>query len=350
MKIKSVNTNNNYDTNCRVNSVSVQTPRLNNQPAKDSVSFSGLKSGVSGMFEKMGTNFFIQFLVVDTLSMIVPRVLIGLSRDKEKTGKINYKAGAEEAGRECLSGPSMGIIPMAILATVSHFAPAAHMHGETLNAVTQSMNKVVDKFTDTAGFDKKETLNKKLASELFDNAFVESDTFKLDETARADFKKQFVEKLIAEPAKDNKANKKLAEEFDELVELMHNQNKSKVSMDTELVSISKDKGFKLEINAKHLFEDFKIYSNDVVAKFVKKDFTKEVIEKCKENGEKFIHDISQKRANLRIGAAVTSFAAVGTFLLYLPKLYQVSKKSPAQRSVDLVNGTATKKGGANENK
>ena len=162
----------------------------------DSVSFGSFKSGFTKGVNKVASgNFFTEFLILDTLSMISPRVWIGLNRDKEKTGEYNLKAGAEEAGREVFSGPSIFLIPTAIMSIIKHYAPASHTSHDTLSAFTSIMNEVTQEAKPETLKDKA-AMDKKLAEKLFDKSFAD---FSLND--KNTLKSQFTELLIGEKSK-----------------------------------------------------------------------------------------------------------------------------------------------------
>lgn len=346
MKISSIsNTNNEVKPR---NVFKKHTTGLNNQLTKDSVSFGSLggvsdvlKGGATGLFkfiEKHG--FFVEFLIVDTCSMIVPRILIGLNRDKDKTGKINYKAGAEEAGREILSGPSMNLIPMGIVALVSKILPASHMEKKTLKALNHNMSKVVDK---TANLTEKEPLNKELAGKLFDDAFGD---FNLKN--KTELKDGFVSLLNDSTKVKSKEFKTKLSEFEEHVAKINKQNIGAEPLDAKAIALTREikdsKKIPANISAKDLFEDFRDYSKDVIEKLTKTTLTENGAGKA----EGFFKKIQGSRANVKLATAVTAFLAVGSFLLYLPKIYQQGKISPAEESARRAQAEALK-GGTNEN-
>jgi len=340
MKITPV-TKNQYEQSSSKSAVSVQIPQMRNELEKDSVSFgSGIKTNAARFFNAIDRKgFFVEFLVVDTLSMIIPRVLIGLDRDKEKTGKVNFKAGAEEAGREVLSGPSMGLIPMAVLALVSHYQPASHMQKPALEGFTVAMKQVIAESSDLT---KHEQLNQDLAGKLFDNAFG-----KHEFEDKAKLRKEFSEMLNESTTLDSKmfknaAYKNKAEEFEKLVSKIN--NKAGLSIDD---TKSFKFGFKKNaikdksVGARDLFTDFRHYSKDVVAKVTKESSAKE--------SRTFVTKALHSRLKTKFATAVAGFVAVGAFLLYLPRLYQQSGLSPAQESAKRAQAEVAQ-GGANENK
>lgn len=332
-----------YDTNLSKNNLLLQTPSMTENMTKDSVSF-GSKNILTKCAETLvDGNFLVNFLVVDALSMIIPRILIGLGRDKDKTGKINYKAGAEEAGRELLSGPSMMFIPMGILAVYRHFSPASHMERNTLDAFTHSMSKVIEKTKD------KEQINKNLADKLFDGAF---EDFNLD--GKDELKTKFSELLnkstsIEKKMFKNKEFNNTANEFEKLVALINNSIKNKapdnskiISLDTGVFDKKENKKIFTEIKAKDLFEDFRNYSKDIITKFKEKSFA---------SSTDALHEIEKMKVKsniVKMATGITGFLAVGAFLLRLPKIYQVSKISPAMDSANRAMKEASS-GGTNEN-
>lgn len=307
---------------------------------KNNVSFGGLKSGlvdIMDFIERKG--FFAEFLIVDAISMIIPRVAIGLGRDKDKTGKLNYKAGAEEAGREMLSGPSMFLIPLGIFQAVKHYKPASNIPKDTLKELSATMDNVVNDL-DAKTFNSKEKLNKGFADKIFDRAFG-----KFDIEKKAELKSKFTELLSNADVKDKTKFKESMQEFEKLIVTINNKNKTEIPLNIKSLKLDKT-----EINAKVLFEDFKLYSNDVIEKFTKQNFAKNAVENCKNEAKTFLSNVQKNRSLSRLGASMTSFFAVGAFLIALPKLYQISKTSPAMDSAKRATADAlAMKGGANEN-
>lgn len=338
----------NYDISCPKNDLLNCSTSFGNGIPKDSVSFGSsgnvkdvFKGGATGLFKFIANNgFFMEFLIVDSVSMIIPRIIVGLNRDKEKTGKTNYQAGMEEAGREILSGPSMNLIPMGILALVTKVLPASHMSKGALSDFTEKMTEIVK----GAGTVKdKEALNKALADKLFDSAFEKFDfgSKGMYNKYKTEFNKLLNESTKLEPrSKFGKLKDKLCkadaapfeaaqEKFKQHVSLINNKNLKAQPLDTGSVNGSP---------AGELFEDFRHYS---------KDITEKLVNTAGDAGE-FLRQAKSKRMNVKILSALTAFVAVGSFLLYLPKVYQQGSISPAAASAERAKAEAAK-GGANEN-
>lgn len=346
-------------------------------PKGKNVSFGSLGSGVkdftTGVFKFIdNSGFFVEFLIIDTISLVLPRIWIGLNRDKDKTGHFNYKAGKEEAGRESLSGPSLSLIPMGILAAFRKVKPASHMERATIEGLTSNMKKVVEAAKPSVLTNKK-ALNEQLADKLFDAFFGEN--FKEKEKIQQ-YKKQFkaalikateekprsvFDKIFRAPDLFGDAAKKFAQKVTEL-----NNKGIKAPLNVGAVIVNGN-----EISAGHLFEDFHNYSKDILEKFVKQVDTKaltaktskklvkkdvlnkvasktaEAMNACKAKSVEFLDKLTSNRLKLKTGTAVTAFIALGSFLLYLPKIYQQSGLSPAQESA--IRAGKETSGGANEN-
>lgn len=349
MKVTSI-PKNNYDVSCDKNNLSMPRSYINNTPGKDSVSFGSAKSGVANLFTNLSKGgFLVEFLVVDFVSLILPRILIGLNRDRDKTGKINYKAGAEEAGRELTSGPSMNLIPLGILWMFNKYAPAAHMEHDTLDVMTHNMKNMVNKASDTKDFADHVKMNKAFADELFDSAFA---NFKLDnkESLKSDFSKYLVDSTNVKPRImfDSKAYKAKEALFVEHVSKINNLNQAETTLNSHSLTLKSAEKTKT-IGASDLFKDFHNYSKDVLAKFSNGNFVGDVAQKAKESAVEMLEQAQKKRSRLKIANAIFAFFAVGSFLLYLPKLYQQGKVSPAMESAKRAQAEAAQ-GGADENK
>lgn len=327
----------------RSNSIGYQ-PKISTQTAQDSVAFKGstagkLKGGVSSVMDWIERKGFVaEFIIIDTISMIAPRFALGLGRDKEKTGKLNYKAAAEELGREITSGPSMMAIPMALFWGLQKALPTAKVPEKTMQDLSEVMTNVAAKATNPEIFKNKQATTKEFAGELFEKAFGDKEKFEFKN--KNAFKSAFVNAITAETT-ETKSNEQLAEKFEKVIDKINNKNTKAITQDTKGVSIGGG------TTARNLFNDFKKYSQDVVTKFVKKDFAKDTLETGKEQAKTFLKNIQKNRSLIRVGASAASFAAVGSFLLYLPKLTQVSKISPAEESAKRAMEEAAK-GGTNE--
>ncbi|MCQ2789280.1 MAG: hypothetical protein MJ229_02770 [bacterium] len=343
MKVSSIN---NIQANKNIkndkNKMPNQTNYLSNNMAKDSVSFggAGAKAGnvITKIFKKLdNANFFVEFLIVDSCSMVIPRILVGLNRDKKELGHLNYKAAKEEAGREIFSGPSMNLIPMAILTGVSAIKPAARMTHNSLDGLTDAAKKYVsNEYFNAKDMEKADGFAKQLFKEAFDDKNFKQHLFK-DEKA---IKQQaFVDALTKSTDKklSKKEMKAAKQSFIDLVKDINNstiKKGSSAALDASEMNISGK-----TIKAVDLFEDFSQYQKDIMSKVSKETDSKKMVE--------MIDKLKKNRVALKAITAASAFFAVGGFLKILPKFYQQKGLSPAQESALLAQkqAEAAKEGG-----
>ena len=326
------NLNSNYNSQSNQNLNKKQTMLSAQKMPKDSVTFGSaphaqgigakIQNGLTKVFKFTdGLNFFFEFLIVDSISMISPRIWVGLNRDKEKTGHYNYKAAKEEAGRELLSGPSMNLIPMSILTAICLAKPATKLNRETLRGFQPLMEAVIEK-TPKDKLKDKATLHKGFAEKAFDEIFGQDQNIKELEQ----HKNEFCEKLIKATEekrpficmnKSENAYYKAENAFGKVVDELNNMRKN-APINSASASIGNDGN-----TAKSLFNDFRLYSKDIIEKFVKEP-----------DKTDFIKKLTTSRNHIKTATAITAFLAVGSFLLYLPKLYQQKGGSPAHESAE----------------
>lgn len=374
MKVQPVNYNNSINSNFNNNEKSNLTFSslnvANDKFSKHATSFGAapnlsfvdsLKGGTAKLFDTLLANFFTSFLVVDSISMILPRTLVGLNRDRDKTGQFNYKAGAEELYREMLSGPSMNLIPMGILWMMNMKYASARMESKTLHGMTELLQTTIKNAPSKEILVNHDTLDKELAGQIFETSF-SKEKYELPnrEALKADFVKTLIEaksvkpRLLLPPTKEY--SQKLGA-FEEIVSKIHNANKKGCTVDTHSIYLgidneSKNKNPIIE-SAKDLFDDFHSYSRDITKKVAKTTAAKNTLTAYKEDLTRLTENMRSSRANIKIATAIGAFFTVGAFLLYLPKLCQQSNVSPAMASAKRAQAQAQAQaeiGGANESK
>lgn len=309
-------------------------------------SFRGLMAPINGAFKGIERNgFFMEFLIIDALSCILPRTLVGLNRDRDKTGKYNYQAGMEELGREVSSGPTMNIIPMICAGVaINKFLPTVKLEPTTVEGINNSLKAVADQ--NKGAFANKETTVKQLAGQVFDDAFAhgqghaEYDSLKtkfvaLLESASVEKPKNRVLRWIDGFRKVQTPYDKAEENFAKIVTEINNKFAKNAAPDSpHKISL---RGISDQYSAKSstFFEDFHLYSKDVLEKLSNKDSSKPL--------DKFLEERLSKVKTGRNVLGAVAFVTIGGFLLCLPRLYQLGKTSPAQQSAQRAEG------GANEN-
>lgn len=354
MKVSN-NLSNNYS---RKNSLTVNRNGYGNKVSKDNVSFGSLSPkplivNLMNFIERNG--FFAEFCILDFISLVAPRIAVGLDRDRDKTGKWNLKAGSEEARRELLSGPGIFLIPMGILAGFRHFKPATFVPRDNMTKMTEIFKGLVGDKTKPQDLKNTDKLTKDYAGALFDDAFGEF-KFENDAQTRKTFRNNFIELLTT---KDEKKpgffHRATPEEqaamtnnrFEELVKEINNKNIKTSPLNPESLRIkgmAQEKADHITVAAQNLYTDFHNFVKDMIPTTAGQDFK---AENLKKTFTEFIDKTRNTRKWARIAASIMSFAAVGSFLLYLPKLYKVSNVSPAMDSAKRAQDSVT--GGENEN-
>lgn len=94
--------------------------------AKD-VQFGGLADVVIKFMDGIERGGFVaSFMAQDCCGMVAPRIYEGLNRNKEETGHLNWDFAKREGLRECLSGPSVFVIPATILHFIKKYSGKAN--------------------------------------------------------------------------------------------------------------------------------------------------------------------------------------------------------------------------------
>lgn len=368
MKVSN-NLSNSYNRN---NSLTVNRNGYGSKVSKDNVSFGSMSPkpyvvNLMNFIERNG--FFAEFCILDFISLVAPRIAVGLDRDRDKTGKWNLKAGSEEARRELLSGPAIFLIPIGIMTGFRHFKPATFVPRDNMTKMTELFKGLVSDKTTPEELKDTDKLTKKYAGALFDDAFSEFE-FENDAQTRKGFKDKFVEFITSKVEKKGFFHRMTPEEkaamannqFEELIKEINNKNTKAAPLNPESLRIlglsekeiqeaaeaaanGKKAEYKgLTVSAQNLYADFHNFVNDMIPITTNESFKSENLKKT---FTEFIDKTRNARKWTRITATIMSFAAVGSFLLYLPKLYKVSNVSPAMDSAKRAQESVN--GGENEN-
>ncbi len=99
---------------------------LSGQNAKD-VAFGNAANMVVMFMDGIERGGFVaSFMAQDCCGMVAPRIYEGLNRNREETGHLNWDFAKREGLRECLSGPSVFVIPWAILSIIKKYSGTAN--------------------------------------------------------------------------------------------------------------------------------------------------------------------------------------------------------------------------------
>lgn len=311
------------------------------------------------------------FTVQDMLGTNFPRTYAALDRNKDITGKNNYKAAVEVAIREFTTGPSMFIIPAIVLAGASRFSGTANrvpvdniaafsdiMKG-TINNLSQ--NEFKDGFKNMSADEAKEACNtikqafyKDVFTNIFDNYKVNNEPVDIDEYVKLMMqaehpntpKRNFFQSMF------NKRVKVLGREVDSKDEII-----SKLS--TKFVADKKARTdgwgdfLKAKVGNKEwkiddIVTDLKNYSDDFAKQYISAQ-RKDTKAASKIIASKFIDNFKDNRIATRFITNVAMVVATSLFMCIIPKLYTRNATNPETDAI-YAQVNQQRKGAVNENK
>lgn len=330
---------------------------LNKQPYRQN--FKGLDTAVITTMDAIERGgLFASFVSQDFLGAILPRPLAGLTRNKkENKGKNNTKFALKEVLREFITGPSMFLIPMGILAlTKKHI-------GKTLDIPAEKIKGLGDIFKDTVDTNKLAD-PKALKLDYYENVFknILKTTINLPDEAAADTAKDMAKELLAMDPKNKtpfiKVLKgdyekgtvqhivnKLVQDFSDIVK-KHSTNPGEDFFNAKIATQIKTEGKEetkiISESFKKIIEHMADYADDVVAKT-----SQEASKGLKTNVKDFIENFNCKRVTQRFGLNIGMALAIVAFLSMTPRIYNRGTENPGLIGLDTntsPNDAAKKKG------
>ncbi len=312
------------------------------------------------------------FTVQDMLGTNFPRTFAALDRNKDITGKNNYKAAVEVAIREFTTGPSMFVIPALVLAGASGFSGEANrvpkdtiavfsniMKG-TMNGLQENKFKGVDfsSMTTAEAQEACKTIKEAFYSDVFKEIFAQYN--KGDSNIDI---KEYVDLMMKAEHPDTPKRNFYMSMFNKKVSVLGKEVDSKdeiiSQLSTKFVADKKahTKGWGNFLTAKiipngkefdisHIAADMKNFTDDFARQYV-------TTQRKNSNGgrvvlEKFIDNFRNARMGSRVLTNVFMVVATGAFMCIIPKLYTRNKTNPETDAIyEQVN--QQRKGAVNEN-
>ncbi len=312
------------------------------------------------------------FTVQDMLGTNFPRTFAALDRNKDITGKNNYKAAVEVAIREFTTGPSMFVIPALVLAGASGFSGEANrvpkdtiavfsniMKG-TMNGLQENKFKGVDfsSMTTAEAQEACKTIKEAFYSDVFKGIFAQYN--KGDSNIDI---KEYVDLMMKAEHPDTPKRNFYMSMFNKKVSVLGKEVDSKdeiiSQLSTKFVADKKahTKGWGNFLTAKiipngkefdisHIAADMKNFTDDFARQYV-------TTQRKNSNGgrvilEKFIDNFRNARMGSRVLTNVFMVVATGAFMCIIPKLYTRNKTNPETDAIyEQVN--QQRKGAVNEN-
>lgn len=283
--------------------------------------------------------FAASFVAQDFLGMAAPRTIKGLSRNSDATGKKNTAYATSVAIREILSGPSLFIIPSAILwGAAKFFGPANRVKFDYIKGIGDQFNDFA-KGKSAESLGQTEAVKKDFYKEAFKNMLNTSlDNKVVDIDAKAQHfadsameiekakSKGFIKNLLGKPVAGSKEDLTGAL-MDEYVKL----KKQYMPVSDNIVGMSfKTKEGTLGTSLGKFIDDLKNYTNDItgtMAKKAKNGFNGSV--------EEAISKFNFSRAGSRFFTTTLMTLGVFSFFTIIPKLYKSTcKTNPALQGLE----------------
>ncbi len=258
--------------------------------------------GVADLIENGGLA--ISFTLQDMLGTNLPRPIMGLRRNtKENKGEKNLKFAAKEFVREMLTGPSMFLIPMGMLAA------GKKLIGKTVNVPMNFIKSFGEIHTAQALNEAGKAISKQ---DFYKNAFTQiiQNAKSEPQASRETLEKaaDFAERLV-KTAKDKAAQKEtIIKLSDEFIDIAKNHAKDVANTDFTIATISKTTSAPFKETITHMMA----YADDVVEKAKNCDTGKI---------NEYIKKLSNKKVIERLGTNIAMYAAVMAFLQIIPRLY-----------------------------
>ena len=270
--------------------------------------------------------FATSFIMQDFLGMAGPRVISGIYRNHDKTGKYNWDFAKKEGIREVLSGPSAFIIPAAMMYGIKHVSGSANNvpidfingFGDTAanylkgNATGDAAKMKLGLYEAMFKNMLSTSTNEGLAGKELDDAA--SDFAKRLIDAENAPKKSFFKNIFGTkvPGSAQDLKQELLEDF---ISLRKQHLGS--SSDTLVAQYGVQGNKKIATSFKSIIDHMNDYSSDVI-----KTVNKKVANAAESfDMEAFVKNLSKRRTGTRFLSNLGMFAAVSAFYTIIPKLY-----------------------------
>ncbi len=305
--------------------------QASNNKKNQNVSFGSAGNPVITLMDAIDRGgFAASFIMQDFLGMAGPRVLTGIYRNHDKTGKLNWDFAKKEGIREVLSGPSAFIIPWFLMSGIKKISGTANnVPIDFINAFGKTFGNFAKE--NVAVFADKAAAKKGFYEDVFKNMLATSTNNALSGEELEKTAKSFAQKLVeAENAPSKGFWKQLtgkkvqgsAQDLQhELLEDFINLRKTHLGIEGDKVVAeytAKD-GKKVASSFKSILGHMNDYANDAIKNTAKK--IKKNVNIGAEDVEKFVKTLNQRRSGTRFLSNMSMWLAVVGFYTVIPKLY-----------------------------
>ena len=275
------------------------------------------------------------FTVQDMLGTNIPRTWAAKDIGKDITGKNNWGAVAENGIREFLTGPSMFVIPGAVLFASTKIGGKSH--SVPVQTIKDFSEIIKNSSIDTAN---KEAFKRTFYKGVLEKAFSNFDAIKEgdDLLSKGINVEEYIDKILQfEKAKSKGLKKKILNTpvagskediFDAIINMFIKNKKANTTgypdflkamiTDGKFIKDSKN-AVKFEIKFSDLVERMSKYSDDFFDSFAKSS---------QKGLSAFVENFTKKRMGGRFATNIAMGALTGLFMWFIPRLYTINKTNP----------------------
>lgn len=324
-----------------------------NYSASNQTSFKGVTDALVKFWEGVDRGgLAASFTVQDMLGTNIPRTWAAKDIGKDLTGKNNWGAVAENAIREFLTGPSMFVIPGAVLAASSKMGGKSH--GVPVQTIKDFSDIINNSSIDTTS---QETFKRTFYKSVLEKVFSNFDGIKEgdDLLSKGINIEEYIDKILQfEKAKSKGLKKKILNTpaagskediFDGIINTFIKNKKANTTgypdflkamiTDNKYIKDSK-KAAKFEIKFSDLIERMGKYSDDFFDSFSKSS---------QKDLSTFVENFTKKRMGGRFATNIAMGIFTGLFMWFIPRLYTINKTNPEtdpvrQKASELKSGNS----------
>ena len=291
--------------------------KQNKQNKQQNVNFKGYSDTIVKMWQIIDSSRGIQFTVEDMLGTNFPRTISGAMSGYEYTGKINWPYLWQEGIREFLTGPTMTLAPIGILAAITKFAgKSSNVHKDNiinLSHLTGQLGKEPlteetfrKEFTKTAVSDilTQSTLKDAEKSDVEELTGAILDYYSASKSAKTKQEKNAVKTMLSG----------IDSTFERILKLRKDSYKDTDFQTVTYSTIGNKTG---KASFTNYVDYIKAYADD----FVKENKNKDGLINLSEKAVKEFKDV---RCGGRVLTVISMILGTGVIMSFIPKLYTLA--------------------------
>jgi len=308
----------------------------------DEVSFGGVENLVINFMDGIARGGFVaSFLAQDFVGMVAPRVGEGLMRNSEETGQLNWDFARREMLRECLSGPSVFIIPWTMLHFIKKAGTANNVPVDYIKGLGGEFAKYTEKGSvDFADLTK---TKREFYTQVYENVLKTSTNGLMPEEERLAAASRYADELLEIESSKSKGffknirgkavegskEDRLAKLTDEFVAIRKKYTTPGTQHWTAELAYGEDK--KIVEHFKGFTGKLVDYTNDITGNVKKLASQNKTLPEILE----YVKGHTSRRMGSRAITNIGMWLAVVTFYFFIPKIYNMglNGKNPGMNGI-----------------